>query len=110
MREIKAIIRPDRLDTVLHELRRIPGLPGVTVSTVRGFGRAHPDDAGDADDGAPAEFTKLETVVPSRMVDAVTAVIWRFAHTGRPSDGKIFVIPVEGVTRISTGEEGEDAI
>lgn len=110
MREIKAIIRPDRLDPVLHELRLIPGLPGVTVSTVRGFGRAHPDDADGPDDGAPAEFTKLETVVPSRLVDEVTAVIRRLAHTGRPSDGKIFVIPVEAVTRISTGEEGEEAI
>lgn len=110
MKEIKAIIRPDRLDGVLYELRRIPGLPGVTVSTVRGFGRAHPDHAQGAEDEAPAEFAKLETVVPSRLVDAVTAVIRRIAHTGRPSDGKIFVIPVEGVTRISSGEEGEDAI
>lgn len=109
MKEIKAIIRPDRLDRVLHELRMIPGLPGVTVSTVRGFGRAH---HGHPDDGEeiPAQFVKLETVVPSSLVDTVTKVIRSLAHTGRPSDGKIFVIPVDAVTRISTGEEGEEAI
>lgn len=110
MKEIKAIIRPDRLDGVLYELRRIPGLPGVTVSTVRGFGRTHPEHPDEGDEGARAEFIKLETVVPSRLVNAVTGVIRKLAHTGRPSDGKIFVIPVEGVTRISSGEQGEDAI
>lgn len=110
MKEIKAIIRPDRLDRVLHELRLIPGLPGVTVSRVRGFGRAHHEHPDGGDEGTPAEFAKLETVVPSGLVDAVTAVIRTLAHTGRPSDGKIFVLPVEAVTRISTGEEGEEAI
>lgn len=110
MKEIKAIIRPDRLDTVLSELRLIPRLPGVTVSMVRGFGRVHPDQARGLEEGAPAEFAKVETVVPSHLVDAVTAVILRLAHTGRASDGKIFVFPVEAVTRISTGEKGEDAI
>lgn len=110
IREIKAIIRPDRLDDVLRGLRLIPGLPGVTVSTVNGFGRAHPGQAGTGDDSDRAEFAKLETVVPSHMVEDVTGVIRRYASTGRASDGKIFVIPVEAVTRISSGEEGEDAI
>jgi nitrogen regulatory protein PII len=44
MREIKAIIRPERLSDVLRALHTVPNLPGVTVSTVRGFGRRHPHD------------------------------------------------------------------
>lgn len=110
IREIKAIIRPDRLDEVIRALRLIPGLPGVTVSTVSGFGRAHLEEAGVAHDTGRAEFAKLETVVPAHMVDEVTRVIRLGAGTGRASDGKIFVLPVETVTRISSGEEGEDAI
>ena len=109
IREIKAIIRPDRLDAVLEGLRQIPDLPGVTVSVVRGFGRAH-REPGRSHDAGDAQFAKLETVVPSSMVRKVTEVIRALAHTGRSSDGKIFVITVESVTRISTGEEGEEAI
>lgn len=109
IREIKAIIRRDRLDDVLRGLRLIPDLPGVTVSVVHGFGRAaaHANAQGEA---RQAEFAKLETVVPTHMVKDVTDAIRRLAHTGRPSDGKIFVLPVEAVTRISSGEEGEEAI
>jgi len=110
IREVKAIIRPDRLDDVLDGLRQIADLPGVTVSVVRGVGRSHPDPESHRGDAAPAEFAKLETVVPSHLVTEVTAVIRRLAHTGRPSDGKIFVIPVDAVIRISSGEEGEQAI
>lgn len=110
MKEIKAIIRPDQLDDVLRELRLVQGLPGVTVSTVRGFGRRHPERPEEPADARPAEFSKVETVVPSRLAAEVIGVIRRYAHTGRPSDGKIFVLPVEAVTRISTGEEGEEAI
>lgn len=110
MREIKAIIRPDRLDDVVRGLRLVPDLPGLTVSVVHGFGRAH---QGQVDDEAPsgrAEFAKLEIVVTVDLVKEVTEVIRRIAHTGRSSDGKIFVIPVESVTRISSGEEGVEAI
>lgn len=64
MHEIKAIIRSDRRDRVLAALQQIPDVPGVTVSTVTGFGRRH---SSGADDGA-VEFrevtmTELEVVV-----------------------------------------------
>lgn len=57
-----------------------------------------------------AQFAKVETVVPFGLAKQVIEAIRRAAHTGRPGDGKIFVIPVDLVTRISTGEEGGEAI
>jgi nitrogen regulatory protein P-II 1 len=110
IREIKAIIRVDRLSSVVHALRQISGMSGVTVSLVHGYGRSHPDHPGHAEPIAEAQFAKVETVVPAGLVDTVVNTIQRAAHTGRSGDGKIFVIPVQSVTRISTAEEGEQAI
>lgn len=111
MREIKAIIRPDRLSDVVQALRQIPGMPGVTVSVVQGFGRggAQQQPSGVGPIGE-AQFAKVETVVPAHLVKEVIEAIRRAAHTGRPGDGKLFVIPVEHVTRVSTGEADEEAI
>lgn len=111
MREIKAIIRPDRLSDVVQALRQIPRMPGVTVSVVQGFGRGGAQQqAGLADTVGEAQFAKVESVVPTELVKDVIDAIRRAAHTGRPGDGKLFVIPVEHVTRISTGEADEEAI
>ena len=111
IREIKAIIRPDRLSDVVQALREIPRMPGVTVSVVRGFGRGGPQHMNHAADSiGEAQFAKVETVVPVALVQQVVEAIRRTAHTGRPGDGKLFVIPVEHVTRLSTGEEDEEAI
>jgi len=110
MREIKAIIRPERLSDVVHALRQIPQMPGVTVSVVRGFGRGAQQESAGLDWGGEAEFAKVETVVPVALVKDVVDAIRRGAHTGRPGDGKVFVIPIEHATRVSTGEEGEEAI
>ena len=115
MQEIKAIIRPDRLSAVIHALHQIPLMPGVTVSLVQGFGRgeAHQLEAVDpfaVDPFGEARFAKLEVVVPTALVKPVVDAIRMMAHTGRPGDGKIFVIPVDDVTRISTGEAGEAGI
>ncbi len=111
MREIKAIIRPDRLADVVHALRQIPGMPGLTMSVVQGFGRggAH-DQPHTAESSGEAQFAQVETVVPVALVQQVIETIQRAAHTGRPGDGKVFVIPVEQVMRVSTGEQDEKAI
>ena len=110
MREIKAIIRPDRLSAVIYALHQIPLMPGVTVSQVQGFGRGEPHQPVPVDPFGEARFSKIEVVVPVALVKAVVETIRLTAHTGRPGDGKIFVIPVDQVTRISTGEEDEAGI
>ena len=113
MIELKAIIQSFQLNEVIEALQRIEGLPGVTVSDVRGFGRARAADARDKIvDGsiAYARKSKLEIVIPESLLDTVRETILEKAHTGNPGDGKIFVSEVIDVVRIRTRERGEEAI
>jgi nitrogen regulatory protein PII len=105
MKEIKAIIRPHRLDAVLDALHAHPELPGVTVSQVRGFGRT----VGRTTKGSTpvqfgtAEMVKLECVLNDDDVEPVAALIQRAAHTGNVGDGKIFVYDIDRAVRIRSG-------
>ncbi len=108
MREIKAIIRPERLSEVLRALHGIPDLPGVTVSIVRGFGRRYP--LGSEPTFDEIERTKLEIVVPTAVASEVVQVVERAARTGNVGDGKIFVLPVEHAVKIRSGERDLDAL
>ena len=111
MREIKAIIQPHMLQHVLDALHEIEGLPGATVSDVRGFGRGGVQKSRSR--GAELEHvhkTQLEIVVPDELAEKVVEVISRAAHTGNAGDGKIFVLPVLDVVQIRTGGHGTAAI
>ena len=113
MKEIKSIIRPFKLPEVMEELHTIKGLPGVTVSEIKGFGKSRARNAKDKIVYEMVEFVpriKLEVVVQDEMADDVVNVIQKFAHTGNTGDGKIFVIPVEETVKIRTNERGRDAI
>ena len=113
MKEIKAIIRPFRLLEVTEELHKIKGLPGVTVSEIKGFGKSRAKNAKDKVVYEMVEFVpriKLEVVVHDEMADDVVNVIQKVAHTGNTGDGKIFVINVEETVKIRTNERGRDAI
>ena len=109
MKEIKAIIQPFMLAKVLAALRRVDGLPGITVSHVQGFGRTSPV-AADEDLTAHEHKAKLEIVIPDRLVSEVLGIIRANAHTGRPGDGKVYVLPVEQIVKVRTGETDEAAI
>jgi nitrogen regulatory protein P-II 1 len=109
MREIKAIIRPERLSVVLHALHAMPELPGVTTSTVRGFGRRYPPD-GTEQAFDEVDMTKLEIAVPAALAPDVVRAIERAAHTGRVGDGKIFTVPVEHAVKIRSGEQDVSAL
>lgn len=113
MKEMKAIMQPFLVSKVVEALKMIPGLPGVTVSDVRGFGRAQAVGAEDTIADGAVEYvkkSKLEIVVPDEMAEQVVETIQRNAHTGNPGDGKIFVYRVDDVVRIRTGERGNSAI
>ncbi|MHB8880541.1 MAG: P-II family nitrogen regulator [Thermodesulfovibrionales bacterium] len=113
MKEIKAIIRPSKLLEVTEELHEIEGLPGVTVSEIKGFGKSRAKNAQDRVVYEMVEFIpriQLEVVVNDEMVDAVVNVIRKFSHTGNTGDGKIFVVNVEETVKIRTNERGRDAI
>lgn len=107
MKEVKAIIQPFLLSKVIDALQGIEGLPGVTVSEIKGFGRGRAHDAEEKVVDGDIEYArkvKLEIVVPDRLLDAVLEVVKKEAHTGRPGDGLIFVSTVDDVIRIRTGE------
>jgi nitrogen regulatory protein P-II 1 len=113
MKEIKAIIQPFMLSKVIDALKELEGLPGVTVSEVKGFGKGRAENA---EQKVVEDFIeygkkiKLEIVVPDQLVGEVVEIICTNAHTGRPGDGKIFVSRVDEVMKIRTGEKGEQAI
>ncbi|MBT0665575.1 P-II family nitrogen regulator [Geobacter pelophilus] len=113
MKEIKAIIRPAKLLEVTEELQSIAGLPGVTVSEIRGFGKSRAKGAKDKVMYEMVEFIpriQLEVVVDDAMVDAVVNVIQKYAHTGNTGDGKIFVSTIDDIIKIRTNERGRDAL
>jgi len=113
MKEIKAIIRPSRLLEVTEELHAIEGLPGVTISEIKGFGKGSTRNAQDKIVYEMVEFMpriQLEVVVNDEMVDEVVNVIQKHAHTGNTGDGKIFVSTVDEIVKIRTNERGRDAI
>jgi len=113
MKEIKAIIRPSKLLEVTQELHEIQGLPGVTMSEIKGFGKGRAKNAKDKIMYEMVAFVpriKLEVVVADEMVDEIVNVIQKYSHTGNPGDGKIFVSTVDEIIKIRTNERGRDAI
>jgi nitrogen regulatory protein P-II 1 len=112
MKKIEAIIKPFKLDEVKEALQEI-GLQGITVIEARGFGR----QKGHTELYRGAEYVvdflpkvKLEVIVEDDLVEKTIEAIVAAAQTGRIGDGKIFVLPVEDVIRIRTGERGKHAI
>ena len=113
MKEIKVIIQPFKVTEVVDALREMEGLPGVTVSEVRDFGRTPADMAMDpatAGHLGTVAKAKLEIMVPDEWVERVVETILRHAHTGNPGDGRIFIIPIEDTIKIRTGERGNEAV
>lgn len=112
MKKVEAIIKPFKLDEVRENLSEL-GVQGITVTEVRGFGR----QKGHTEVYRGAEYIvdflpkiKIEVVTTDEMAWKVVDTIARSARSGKIGDGKIFVIPVEEVVRIRTGEKGEEAI
>lgn len=112
MKKVEAIIKPFKLDEVKEALSAI-GVQGLTVSEIKGFGR----QKGHTELYRGAEYVvdflpkvKLEIIAPDEKVTDIIAAIEKSAKTGRIGDGKIFVMPIEEVIRIRTGERGSDAI
>ncbi len=112
MKKVEAIIKPFKLDEVKDALAEI-GIGGMTVTEVRGFGQ----QKGHTEIYRGTEYVidflpkvKIEVVVRDEDVEKVVETIMKTAQTGRVGDGKIFIIPVEDVIRIRTGERGEQAI
>jgi nitrogen regulatory protein P-II 2 len=112
MKKTEAIIKPFKLDDVKDALHEV-GVLGLTAVEVKGFGR----QKGQTEIYRGAEYqvnflpkVKIEVAVPSEIADQVVEAIMRAAHTGKIGDGKIFVMDLERVVRIRTGEVGVAAL
>ena len=112
MKKIEAIIKPFKLDDVREALAQV-GVSGITVTEVKGFGR----QKGHSEMYRGAEYNvdflpkiKMEIVIEDGLLERVIEAIMTTAQTGKIGDGKIFVMDVERVIRIGTGEENEDAV
>lgn len=112
MKLISAIIKPFKLDEVREALAAI-GIQGMTVTDVRGFGR----QKGHTELYRGAEYvvdflpkTKIEVAIADEFLEQVIEAIEKSASTGKIGDGKIFVVNLEEVIRIRTGETGAGAL
>jgi len=112
MKKIDAIIKPFKLEDVKEALAAVD-VEGMTVTEVKGFGR----QKGHTEIYRGSEYTvdflpkvKIEIVLDDdRVQDAVNAIV-KSAKTDKIGDGKVFISPIEGVTRIRTGETGTEAV
>lgn len=112
MKYIIAVIKPHKLEEVREALAGI-GIQGVTVTEVKGHGRQR----GHTEIYRGAEYTvnfvpkvKIEVAVEEPMAEHAIEAIQSKGRTGQIGDGKIFVLPLEHVTRIRTGETGGAAL
>ncbi|MFJ3652093.1 P-II family nitrogen regulator [Streptomyces nigra] len=112
MKLITAVIKPYRLDEVKEALRQL-GVHGLTVTEASGHGRQR----GHTEVYRGAEYqvdlvpkVRLEAVVEDAVADEAVEAVVKAAHTGKIGDGKVWVLPVETVVRVRTGERGPDAL
>jgi nitrogen regulatory protein P-II 1 len=112
MKLITAIVKPHRLDEVKTALQEL-GIHGLTVSEASGYGRQR----GHTEVYRGAEYrvdlvpkVRIEVVVDDADTDAAVDAVVKAAQTGKIGDGKVWIMPVETVVRVRTGERGPDAL
>lgn len=112
MKLVVAVVKPFKLDDVKEALKDL-GIQGLTATEAQGFGRQR----GHTEVYRGAEYTidlvpkvRIEVVLDDHQVTDVVEAIVRTAGTGKIGDGKVWVLPVEDVVRIRTGEHGPDAL
>lgn len=112
MKKVEAIIRHFKLEDVKNALSE-QGIQGMTITEVRGFGRQKGHTEMYRGTEYAVDFVpkvKVEIVVPNSDAQKAIDTVMRAAQTGQIGDGKIFVVSLDEIVRIRTGETGEDAI
>ncbi|MGH3577369.1 MAG: P-II family nitrogen regulator [Mycobacterium sp.] len=112
MKLVVAVLKPFKLDEVKEALQKI-GVQGMTLNEAKGFGRQR----GHTEVYRGAEYEvdfvpkiRVEVLVDDAQTEEVVDAILRAAATGKIGDGKVWVVPVEAVVRVRTGERGADAL
>lgn len=112
MKLVTAVIQPHRLDDVKAALEAA-GIRGMTVSEASGYGRQR----GHTEVYRGAEYTvdlvpkvRVEVLVEAEAASTVADVVVQAAQTGKIGDGKVWIVPVEDVVRVRTGEHGAGAL
>jgi nitrogen regulatory protein P-II 1 len=112
MKLVTAIIKPFKVDDVKAALETL-GVHGLTISEVQGYGR----QKGHTEVYRGAEYKidfvpkiKVEVVADEDAVEELITAITTAAQTGKIGDGKVWVLPVETIVRVRTGERGADAL
>ena len=112
MKIVMAIIKPFKLEEVRDALTGI-GVHGLTVTEVKGYGR----QKGHTEIYRGAEYAvsflpkiKIEVAVTDDLVAKVIEAITAAARTGQIGDGKVWVVTVDDVVRVRTGERGNEAL
>jgi len=113
MKQVIAFIKPHQLSPVAVGLRDIPGLTGMSIGKVQGFGRGRARSAAHrivVDEMAYVPHLRIEVFCADGQLEEVLASIAANAHTGLAGDGKIYVTEVADAVRISDGERGPAAV
>jgi len=112
VKKIEAIVRPERLQQVQDALDEL-GVSGLTVTEVKGCGRQKgytESYRGSRVNISLLSKLKVESVIPSDVVDRAVEAIIKAAYTGETGDGRVFVTDVVQSIRIRTGERGEETV
>ncbi len=109
---VTAVVKPHMLEAVKEGLKSA-GVQGLTVTEVKGFGR----QGGHTETYRGAEYTvdlvpkvKVEVLCSAGDADRVVDIVRKCAHTGTIGDGKVWMVDVERLLRVRTGEMGEEAV
>jgi nitrogen regulatory protein P-II 1 len=103
MKEIKAIIQPQRLARLRSAFRQMQGFPGMTVSRAEGCGQHEGPEVGHGIRDELTEFSpkvRVEIVAPDEKVDEIVRLIHASAHTGLQGDGIVWVSDVVSLQRL----------
>ena len=112
MKLVTAIVKPFKVDDVKNALKSLD-VQGMTVSEVQGFGRQR----GHTEVYRGAEYTvdfvpkvRIEVLLDDGDAQRVVDAIVTAARTDKIGDGKVWIVPIDDVIRIRTGEMGHDAL
>lgn len=103
MQEIRAYIKPFMLERLALSLMELPGFPGLSAMTIKGFGKERVNGQQEYDPFI--EKVRIEIIAADEQVEQIVATILKEAHSGRPGDGKVYVSPVSRAYSIRHQDE-----